>query len=172
MKECPSCGRNYDNSKRFCPMDGTQLVESVQNSGDLDGTGHRRIPQPPVPLPMRLTIVDQGDDGRRSRSIQGLVHDVSQQGMRVETGTVETGHLNIIRDHTIAFKNKIEVEVELPRETIKFIGFAAWYKPSTDGINWMVGVYIRDMSAANRQAYDRYLNELSSAGGEIRSAPA
>jgi hypothetical protein len=121
---------------------------------------------------MRLTIVDQGDDGRRSRSIQGLVHDVSHQGMRVETGTVETGHLNIIRDHTIAFKNKIEVEVELPRETIKFIGFAAWYKPSADGLNWMVGVYIRDMSAANRQAYDRYLNELSGTGGEIASAPA
>lgn len=171
MKECPSCGRNYDNDKRFCPMDGTQLVESVQNSGDLDGAGRRRIPKPPDPLPMRLTIIDQGDDGRRSRVIQGLVHDVSQQGMRVETGTVETGHLNIVRDHTVAFKNKIEVEVDLPRETIKFTGFAAWYKPSADGVNWMVGVYIRDMSAASRQTYDRYLDQLSGVE-EKASAPA
>ena len=170
MKECPSCGRMHDNAKRFCPMDGTQLVESVQNSGDLDSAGRRRIPQPLHPLPMRLTIVDQGDDGRRSRVIQGLVHDVSHQGMRVETGTVETGHLNIVRDHTIAFKNRIEVEVDLPHGTVRFTGFAAWYKPSADGINWMVGVYIRDMSAANRQAYDRYLDELSGRG-DVATAP-
>jgi hypothetical protein len=120
---------------------------------------------------MRLTIVDQEDEGRRSRVIQGLVHDLSQQGMRVETGTVETGHLNIIRDHTVAFKNRIEVEVDLPGETIKFTGFAAWYKPASDGMNWMVGVYIRDMSAAGRKAYDKYLAELATSA-ESASAPA
>ena len=70
MKECPSCGRNYDSDKRFCPMDGTQLVESAQTRTTLR-RGERRIPKPPQPLPMRLTIVDQGDDGRRSRVIQG-----------------------------------------------------------------------------------------------------
>jgi hypothetical protein len=120
---------------------------------------------------MRLSIVDQEDEGHRSRVIQGLVHDVSNQGMRVETGTVETGQLNIIKDHTVAFKNKIEVEVDLPRGTIKFTGFAAWYKPSADGLNWMVGVYIRDMSAANRQSYEHYLNELASKE-DSASAPA
>lgn len=171
MRECPSCGRHYDNSKRFCPSDGTQLVESVQNSGDLDSAGNRVIPKPPEPLPMRLTIVDQGDEGRRSRVIQGLVHDVSHQGMRIETGTVETGHLNIVRDHTIAFKNKIEVEVDLPDQTVRYTGFAAWYKPSADGINWMVGVYIRDMPAADRKVYDAYLNSLAGRGGRA-GAPA
>jgi hypothetical protein len=120
---------------------------------------------------MRLTIVDQGDEGRRSRVIQGLVHDVSHQGMRIETGTVETGHLNIVRDHTIAFKNKIEVEVDLPDQTVRYTGFAAWYKPSADGINWMVGVYIRDMPAADRKVYDAYLNSLAGRGGRA-GAPA
>ena len=111
---------------------------------------------------MRLTIIDQSDDGHRSRVIQGLVLDTGQQGIRIQTGTVETGRLNIVRDHTIAFKNKLEIEVDLPNATVTCTGFAAWYKPAGDGINWTVGVYIRDMSAADRRVYDEYLKELSS----------
>ena len=85
-----------------------------------------------------------------------------EQGMRIKTGTIETGELNIIRDHTVAFKNKIEVEIDLPGKTITITGFAAWYKPAGDGINWTVGVYIRDMSAEDRRVYDGYLKTLSS----------
>jgi hypothetical protein len=166
MKECPDCGRLYKEANRFCSVDGTELVNSVQNpEGDPDDEKEqRRIPAPPEPLPMRLTIIDQGKSGRRSRVIQGLVHDLGQQGMRVQTGTVETGRLNIIRDHTIAFKNKLEVEVDLPEGTVRFTGFAAWYKPIGEGISWMVGIYIRDMPAADRKVYDDYLSNLGSPG--------
>ena len=118
---------------------------------------------------MRLTIIDQAKSGRRSRVIQGLVHDVGKQGMRVQTGTVETGRLNIIRDHTIAFKNKLEVEVDLPTATVCFTGFAAWYKPVGEGMSWMVGVYIRDMPAADRKAYDEYLDKLESQGEKAKA---
>jgi hypothetical protein len=164
MKECPKCGRVYEEANRFCSVDGTALKEAAQAEGAVpdDDKGKRRIPAPPEPLPMRLTIIDQGKTGRRSRVIQGLVHDVGKQGMRVQTGTVETGRLNIIRDHTIAFKNKLEVEVDLPDATVRFTGFAAWYKPVGEGLSWMVGVYIRDMPAADRKAYDEYLDRLES----------
>jgi hypothetical protein len=63
------------------------------------------------------------------------------------------------------------MEVDLPKGTVKFTGFAAWYKPVADGISWMVGVYIRDMPAADRKIYDEYLKELSSrAGSESASS--
>lgn len=170
MKECPSCQRLYSDENRFCTIDGAKLEESAQNAADLgEDKQSRQIPAPPDPLPMRLRIIDQGDEGHRSRLIQGLVHDVGNQGMRVQTGTVETGRLNIIRDHTVAFKNKLEMEVDLPSGTVKFTAFAAWYKPVADGISWMVGVYIRDMPAADRKIYDEYLKELSSRAG-IESA--
>jgi len=172
MKECSSCRRLYPDENSFCPVDGTKLIRSVQNASDLEeGKGKRKIPPPPEPLPMRMTIIDQGDEGHRSRLIEGLVLDVGKQGMRLQTGTVETGKLHIIRDHTIAFKNKLEVEVDLPNATIKLQGFAAWYRPEADGLFWVVGLYIRDMSAADRMAYDQYLMQLSS--GQIsESAPA
>lgn len=172
MKECPSCRRLYADENSFCTVDGTRLIRSVQNTGDLhEGKEKRRIPPPPKPLPMRMTIIDQSDEGHRSRLIEGLVLDVGEQGMRIQTGTVETGRLHIIRDHTVAFKNKLEVEVDLPRETVKFTGFAAWYKPEAEGIFWVVGLYIRDMPAADRQAYDEYLKGLASAQMS-ESAPA
>ena len=163
MKECSSCRRLYPDENSFCPVDGTKLIRSVQNASDLEeGKGKRKIPPPPEPLPMRMTIIDQGDAGHRSRVIEGLVLDVGKQGMRLQTGTVETGKLHIIRDHTIAFKNKLELEVDLPNATIKLTGFAAWYRPEADGLFWVVGLYIRDMSAADRTAYDEYLAHLSS----------
>lgn len=163
MKVCPDCGRSYATSINFCVADGMKLVESEAKAAENhdESKNKRRVPPPPEPLPMRLRIIDQSDEGHRSRVIQGLALDLSQQGMRIQTGTVETGHLNIIRDHTIAFKNKLDVEIDLPRATVKLIGVASWYKPSEDGVNWMVGVYIRDMPAADRHAYDEYLEDLS-----------
>ncbi len=162
MKECPSCQRSYPDANRFCPVDGISLVESAKRAGESElEKRQRNIPAPPEPLPMRLTIIDQENEGHRSRVIQGLVLDTGQQGMRIQTGTIETGHLNIIRDHTIAFKNKLEIEVDLPTGTVKCTGFAAWYKPVGDGINWVAGIYIRDMPASDRRIYDEYLQELS-----------
>ncbi|MCI0490573.1 MAG: hypothetical protein L0229_28605 [Blastocatellia bacterium] len=184
MKECPSCQRSYPDTNRFCPVDGETLVRPAQKKEDFfhqkedsfhqvdaheEMENQRSIPAPAEPLPMRLTIIDQGDEGHRSRIIDGLVLDTGRQGMRIQTGTVETGHLNIIRDHTIAFKNRLEIEVDLPSATITCTGFASWFKPVGNGVNWTVGVYIRDMSAADRQTYDEYLKELS---GEEESASA
>lgn len=164
MKECPECHRRYVATNRFCTIDGTKLVESSPTPNEAsEEAAKQQVPSPPEPLPIRLTIVDQGDEGHRSRVIQGVVLDTGEQGLRIKTGTIETGELNIIRDHTVAFKNKIEVEIDLPIKTIKVTGFAAWYKPAGDGINWTVGVYLRDMSAEDRRVYDSYLKTLSSA---------
>ena len=171
MKECPSCRRLYQDALSFCPNDGTRLIRSVQNASDLEeNKGRRKIPPPPAPLPMRMTIIDQSDEGHRSRVIEGRVLDVGQQGMRIQTGTIETGQLHIIRDHTVAFKNKLEVEVDLPNGTVHLTGFAAWYRPEADGVFWVVGLYIREMRAADRHAYDDYLRRLAEQASE--HAPA
>jgi len=171
MKECPNCRHLFPDQNAFCSFDGMKLVRSVQNTDDLKtGESQRQIPPPPNPLPMRLTIIDQSDNGHRSRVIEGLALDFGKQGMRVQTGTVETGQLHIIRDHTVAFKNKLDVEVDLPNATVRYTGFAAWYRPEAEGLFWVVGVYIRDMPATDRQAYDDYLSSLTSSAG--RSAPA
>ncbi len=168
MKECPECHKFYPAANRFCSVDGSKLIESQQTTADADEKKESGSTPPLTePLPMRLTIIDQSDEGNRSRVIQGLVLEAGSQGMRLLTGTIETGELNIIRDHTVAFKNKLELEVDLPSQTIKVTGFAAWYKP--DGINWTVGVYIRDLSAADRKAYDDYLKTLTGSSGKALS---
>ena len=172
MKQCPQCRRSYRDDNSFCTIDGTKLVQSeVKPDSHEPGKQERQIPPPAKPLPLRLTIIDQADEGRRSRVIDGQVLDLGKQGMRIQTGTIETGKLNIIRDHTVAFKNRLELEFDLPRRTVKCTGFAAWYKPEADGLVWVVGVYIRDMPAADRRAYDEYLEELTSSRA-TEGAPA
>lgn len=115
-------------------------------------------------LKLTLSIHDASDDSKESRKIEGVVRDMSENGMRIETGTVETGQLNVIRDHTTAFKNRLEIDVRLPDGPIHISGFAAWYKPAPDGINWSVGVYIRDMPSADRVRYQAYLAGLAASG--------
>lgn len=172
MKQCPECRRSYRDDNSFCTIDGKKLVQSEVKPDDHEpGKPERQIPPPAKPLPLRLTIIDQADEGRRSRVIDGHVLDVGRQGMRIQTGTIETGKLNIIRDHTVAFKNRLELEFDLPRQTVKCTGFAAWYKPEAEGLVWVVGVYIRDMPAADRKAYDEYLEELTS-GRATEGVPA
>jgi len=110
---------------------------------------------------LTMTIVDADDETNASRKIDGVVRDMSENGMRIETGTVETGQLNVIRDHTTAFKNRLEIDVHLPGGPVHVSGFAAWYKPAPDGINWNVGVYIRDMTSADRTRYQAYVSKLA-----------
>ena len=118
MKECPTCRRFFPDQNSFCSFDGLKLIRSVQNTDELQqGQGQRQIPPPPKPVPLRVTIIDQSDEGHRSRKIEGLALDFGKQGMRIQTGTIETGQLHIIRDHTVAFKNKLAVEVESVRPT-------------------------------------------------------
>ena len=85
--------------------------------------------------------------------------DMSMQGMHIQTGAVESDSMNIIKDHTIAFKNRLDIEVDLPASTVHIEGFAVWYKPAPDGINWNVGIYIKDMPPDDREIYDAFLEE-------------
>lgn len=176
MKKCPNCENTYSDSIRFCPNDGTKLQDSEENGAKSNisngSVESRPIPAPPNPLRMRMTIIDQSDEGHRSRVIQGQVLDVGYQGMRIKTGTIETGHLNIIRDDTVAFKNKLEIEIDLPDSTVKLEGFAVWYKPEDDGISYTAGVYIRGMASADRRIYDGYLKKLESENSQHAPAKA
>ncbi len=112
-------------------------------------------------LPLRLTIIDADDEGNRSRTIPGRVQEASPQGMRILTGTVETGQLNIIRDHTVAFKNRLAIEVDLPDGTVRMNGFAVRYQRAPDGRNWVVYIYIKEMPRDDRRRYEAFLRERS-----------
>lgn len=110
-------------------------------------------------LPLRLTIIDADNEGNRSRTIPGRVQEASPQGMRILTGTIETGQLNIIRDHTVAFKNRLAIEVDLPDGTVHMTGFAVRYHRAPDGRNWVVYIYIKEMPRDDRRRYEAFLRE-------------
>ncbi len=121
------------------------------------------LPAPPpasLGLPLRLTIVDADDEGNKSRTISGVVEDASIQGMRIKTGTVATGQLNIIKDHTVAFKNRLDIEVDLPDGTVRMDAFAVRYNRAPDGLNWTVYIYIKDMPRADRRLYEDFLAKV------------
>lgn len=120
--------------------------------------------QPPLEagLPVRLRIIDADDESHRSPLINGKVIDLSAQGMNIQTNAVESDSLNIIKDHTVAFKNRLELEIDLPNGTVHIEGFAVWYRPAEDGINWNVGVYIKEMPGEDMERYESFLKSVSS----------
>lgn len=117
-------------------------------------------PAPEAGLTVRLTIVDADDEENRSHTIAGKVIDLSLQGMHIQTTAVESDSLNIIKDHTVAFKNRLDIEIDLPVGTVFIEGFAVWYRPSEDGINWSVGIYIKEMSGSDLELYEGYLTSI------------
>jgi eukaryotic-like serine/threonine-protein kinase len=131
---------------------------------DTQSSAARKVTEKPLPpeagLPVRLTIIDADDEGRKSHTINGKVNDLSEQGMYIQTSAVESDSLNIIKDHTVAFKNRLDIELDLPAATVHIEGFAVWYKPAPDGINWNVGIYIKDMPVEDREIYDAFLESV------------
>ena len=125
------------------------------------GKPERKQPPPEAGLPVRLTIVDADDEGHKSHTIDGKVVDLSFQGMHIQTSAVESDSLNIIKDHTVAFKNRLDIEIDLPVGTVHIEGFAVWYRPAEDQRNWHVGIYIKEMPSADLELYEGFLREIS-----------
>ncbi|MEW6730949.1 MAG: serine/threonine-protein kinase [Acidobacteriota bacterium] len=128
------------------------------HSAPLSESGSVERPLPPeAGLPVRLAIIDADNEGNQSHTINGKVIDLSLQGMHIQTSAVESDSLNIIKDHTVAFKNRLNIEIDLPVGTVHIEGFAVWYKPAPDGRNWNVGIYIKEMPRVDRELYEEYL---------------
>lgn len=119
-----------------------------------------RAPTPEAGLPVRITIVDADDEENRSHTIVGKVVDLSLQGMHIQTTAIESDSLNIIKDQTTAFKNRLDIEIDLPVGTVSIEGFAVWYRPSEDQANWNVGIYIKEMSGEDLERYEGYLTSI------------
>lgn len=131
----------------------------MDNSQDTASRTLKR-PAPEAGLPVRLTIIDADDEANRSHVIVGKVVDLSLQGMHIQTTAVESDSLNIIKDHTVAFKNRLDIEIDLPVGTVRIDGFAVWYRPSEDNLNWNVGIYIKEMSGSDLELYEGYLTSI------------
>jgi hypothetical protein len=154
MKECPTCQNRYPDDQEYCAKDNARLIDPSNNRTD------KREP-PEAGLPVRLTIIDADNEGHKSRTIGGKVVDLSSQGMHIQTSAVESDSLNIIKDHTVAFKNHLDIEIDLPTGTVHIDGFAVWYRPAADGRNWDVGIYIKEMPAADLDLYEDFLATIS-----------
>jgi hypothetical protein len=143
-------------TQRVSSIDNLLRTNKTSNTSSLAG---KKV-APEAGLPVRLTIIDADDEGNRSRVITGKVVDLSLQGMHVQTTAVESDSLNIIKDHTVAFKNRLDIEIDLPVGTVSIEGFAVWYRPSEDKINWSVGIYIKEMSGSDLELYEGFLTSI------------
>jgi serine/threonine protein kinase len=155
VRRCDALLAHYQSSMLYNSSGDSESSSAAAPSAPLS--------PPSLDLPLRLTIIDADDEGNKSRTIPGTVQDASQQGMRIVTGTINTGQLNIVKDHTVAFKNHLKIEVDLPDDTVHMDGFAVRYNRAPDGINWIVYVYIKDMPRADRRKYEEFLGRQSDA---------
>jgi serine/threonine protein kinase len=163
---CQRWLQSQEGNESFIPPSprGGTVAEAPASAASVSSSAAPGI-SPPLTasydLPLRLTIIDADDEGNRSRTIPGRVQEASPQGMRILTGTVETGQLNIIRDHTVAFKNRLAIEVDLPDGTVRMNGYAVRYQRAPDGRNWVVYIYIKEMPRDDRRRYEAFLRERS-----------
>ena len=110
---------------------GSGLQKASYSGIDPLGESKPQVEKPPPPeagLPIRLTIIDADDEGHKSRTISGDVLDLSLQGMCIQTSAVESDSLNIIKDHTVAFKNRLNIEIVQTAEHTFVFGCVVMYR--------------------------------------------
>ncbi len=154
---CQAWLQRQDEPEYFAAATARNTTEMAPTTAPMSPTDPKTSTLPSYDLPLRLTIIDADNDGNRSRTIPGRVQEASPQGMRILTGIIEAGQLNIIRDHTVAFKNRLAIEVDLPDGTVHMNGFAVRYHRAPDGQNWVVYIYIKEMPRDDRRRYEAFL---------------
>ncbi|MFQ3581961.1 MAG: serine/threonine-protein kinase [Chloracidobacterium sp.] len=156
---CHDWLQSVGDTERFTVNQNMPPASKIESPNGAESPSAQATLAPSHDLPLRLTIIDADDEGNRSRTIPGRVQEASPQGMRILTGTIETGQLNIIRDHTVAFKNRLDIEVDLPDGTVHMSGFAVRYNRAPDGRNWVVYIYIKEMPRGDRRRYEAFLRQ-------------
>jgi hypothetical protein len=111
-------------------------------------------------LTTRFKIVDGKDPTVRSRAVEGKVLDISGDGLCIGTNTVQVDGLHIFHPGS-AYKNKIEMEVELaPDQTpLRTVAEVRWYKRVEKGAGWIykLGVNWESLTESERKTLKDFL---------------
>ncbi len=118
---------------------------------------------------MRFHIVREGEGTKVSRLLEGMLRDVSAEGIAMETPCIETDGLHISYDSVPARKNRIYLQFELPSEkAVKAVAETIWYERMSSADNlFAVGLKFLEISKESRAALKEFL-EVSS---EVRPLP-
>lgn len=129
----------------------------------------RRLARCHLGVPVRFHIVREGEGTKVSRLLEGMLRDVSAEGIAMETPCIETDGLHISYDSVPARKNRIYLQFELPSEkAVKAVAETIWYERMSSADNlFAVGLKFLEISKESRAALKEFL-EVSS---KVRPLP-
>ena len=121
----------------------------------------RIVNRKPAKLPVRFRVVRESTGMRVSDLVDGVIRDISKDGIAVETPEIVVDGLHISYDEHPATKNRVYLQFELPsKRSIKAVGETVWYERVSSAEPWfVVGVRFVEITAQDRAAIDEFLED-------------
>jgi c-di-GMP-binding flagellar brake protein YcgR len=110
-------------------------------------------------IPVRFRVVQEGSDMRVSEPVDGLLRDISRQGVALETPCIVVDGLHISYNQHPTQRNRVYLQWELPsKQAMKAVGETVWYERiSTAEARFVVGLRFVEISAEDRRALEEFL---------------
>ncbi len=142
-------------------------MKKAERSGD--ARERRRVVRHHLRGGVRFHIVREGEGTEVSQLLEGVLRDVSLEGIAMETPCIEIDGLHISYDSVPARKNRVYLQFELPSgKAVKAVAETTWYeRMSGAGDLFVVGLRFLEISQESKAALREYLD----ASSKVRPLP-
>jgi hypothetical protein len=120
---------------------------------------HRATRRAEVNLPLKYLIISGQDEMQISRSVDGVMEDLSLSGVLFKANSMRIDGLHLSYDESPQVRNKLTLEIDLPRRKITAIGEVSWYERSfvARDTTYHVGVSFTELNSEDREALKDFL---------------
>lgn len=111
-------------------------------------------------IPLKYLVISGRDEMKVSRSVSGILEDISMNGLIFKTPSVTVDDMHISYDESPLVRNRLTLEIDLPgRRKVTALGEVSWYERSLVSKEkvFHVGVTFTEMSEEDRQILKDYL---------------
>ncbi len=138
------------------------LIRSLETNLRTIVRNLRQAPRYGPRLPFTLSMLDDGEDGRRRRpavTLSGITRNISETGMALLVPAIQKG------DHHLAARNRrLLIVLELPTGPIRLQAAPIRYERLSRGSReggYLIGVRVISMSLVDKLRFHRYLHRLT-----------
>jgi hypothetical protein len=135
----------------------------MKNPFKSDSSDQRKYKRLKIPLDTKFKIISGENSSDISKESNGIVKNISADGLCLEAGFVQIGRFHISHDSSMTIKNKLGMELQLRSEdesktidTIYILGEVIWYDKNdlNSKYPFHIGVQTLEISEDDKKKFD------------------
>lgn len=131
-------------------------------SENTDKASNRRKHKRLAIATLRYRVLSGWDKGKTSRTILGVVDNISEDGLCLKTQALEVDGIHLAYDDTPLVRNCLKINLDLPglSQAINIDGEVEWYEKERGSEFYTVGISFSRIEDSDKEMLREYIEKM------------